>query len=59
LGRCCFFVAGRHPPNAIIFGSGAVEIWHMLRAGVILDIVGNIVVSLAILTLGTWVLSPG
>jgi sodium-dependent dicarboxylate transporter 2/3/5 len=47
------------PPNAVIFGSGAIEIRHMLRAGVILDLVGIIVVSLAILTLGTWVLSPG
>jgi len=47
------------PPNAVIFGSGAIEIRHMLRAGVILDIVGIIVVSLAILTLGKWVLGPG
>ena len=47
------------PPNAVIFGSGAVEIRHMLRAGAILDVVGIIVVSLAILTLGTWVLGPG
>jgi sodium-dependent dicarboxylate transporter 2/3/5 len=47
------------PPNAIIFGSGAVEIRHMLRAGVILDIVGIVIVSLAIVTLGRWVLGPG
>jgi hypothetical protein len=33
--------------------------WHMLRAGVILDVVGIIVVTLAILTLGQWVLGSG
>ena len=47
------------PPNAIIFGSGAVEMGDMLRAGAILDVVGIAVVALAILTLGTWVLGPG
>ncbi len=47
------------PPNAIIFGSGAVEMGHMLRAGAILDVIGIAVVALAILTLGTWVLGPG
>jgi sodium-dependent dicarboxylate transporter 2/3/5 len=44
------------PPNAVIFGSGAVEIRHMLRAGAVLDIVGILIVALAILTLGQWAL---
>jgi sodium-dependent dicarboxylate transporter 2/3/5 len=47
------------PPNAVIFGSGVVEMRHMLRAGVILDIVGIIVVTLAIVTLGSWVFGWG
>lgn len=46
------------PPNAVIFGSGVVEIRHMLRAGVVLDLAGIVVVSLAVLTLGEWVLGP-
>ena len=47
------------PPNAVIFGSGAIEMRHMLRAGVVLDAVGIIVVALAVLSLGKWVLAPG
>ncbi len=46
------------PPNAIVFGSGAVKMRHMLRAGVILDLAGILVVALAVLRLGSWVLSP-
>ena len=46
------------PPNAIVFGSGAVEMKHMLRAGAVLDIVGILVVAIAIMTLGQWVLAP-
>ena len=34
------------PPNAVSFGSGEVQIGHMLRAGVILDIVGIFIVFL-------------
>ncbi len=47
------------PPNAIVFGSGAVEMRHMLRAGAVLDVIGIVVVALAIMTLGQWVLGPG
>ncbi|MEQ9638906.1 MAG: DASS family sodium-coupled anion symporter [Alphaproteobacteria bacterium] len=44
------------PPNAVIFGSGAVKMGHMLRAGAILDAVGIVVVAIGVLTLGRWVL---
>lgn len=39
------------PPNAVIFGSGVLELRHMLRAGVILDIVGIFVVAAAVVFL--------
>lgn len=47
------------PPNNIIFGSGAIKIRQMLRAGTVLDIIGIVVFSLAILTLGNWVRGLG
>jgi sodium-dependent dicarboxylate transporter 2/3/5 len=47
------------PPNAVIFASGALQMRHMLRAGAVLDVVGIVVVALAIMTLGKWVLTPG
>lgn len=46
------------PPNAVIFGSGAVEQRDMIRAGLILDIVGILIVALAIMLLGGLVMSP-
>ena len=47
------------PPNAVIFGSGAVEMRHMLRAGSILDIMGIVAVTVTIMSLGTWVFGAG
>ncbi|MEZ5670526.1 MAG: DASS family sodium-coupled anion symporter [Alphaproteobacteria bacterium] len=46
------------PPNAVVFGSGSVEMRHMLRAGAVLDLVGILVVTALVLGLGGWVL-PG
>ncbi len=43
------------PPNAVVFGSGVVEIRHMLRVGAVLDVIGIVVVALGIMTLGQWV----
>ncbi len=47
------------PPNAVIFGSGAIEMRHMLKAGWLLDLLGIVVVAFGVLTLGGWVLGPG
>ncbi len=43
------------PPNAIIFGSGAVTIAQMVRAGALLDVAGVFVVTALGLMLGAWV----
>jgi sodium-dependent dicarboxylate transporter 2/3/5 len=43
------------PPNAIVYGAGAVPAQAMLRAGLLLDLLGVAVVTGVVLTLGRWV----
>lgn len=40
------------PPNAIIYGSGHVPIGKMIRAGVLLNLIGLILATIFVLTLG-------
>jgi len=42
---CAFMFPVATPPNAIIFGSGRVKVYEMVRVGVILNILGVIVIS--------------
>lgn len=41
------------PPNAIVYGTGLVPIQHMLRAGILLDIIGAVLVWITL-----WFLCP-
>ena len=43
------------PPNAIAYGSGYVSMDNMVKAGVWLNVVALIVISVASLTLLQWV----
>jgi sodium-dependent dicarboxylate transporter 2/3/5 len=49
---CAFMLPVATPPNAIVFGSGRISINQMARAGVILNFVGVLLITLLIYTLG-------
>jgi sodium-dependent dicarboxylate transporter 2/3/5 len=49
---CAFMLPVATPPNAIVFGSGRINIRHMVRTGIIMNIIGIIVVALVFYTLG-------
>jgi len=48
---CAFMLPVATPPNAIVFSTGKISIPQMVRAGVFLNIIGIIIVSLAALNL--------
>jgi sodium-dependent dicarboxylate transporter 2/3/5 len=54
---CAFMLPVATPPNAIVFSTGAISIPQMVRAGVFLNIIGVVVVSIVALTLAPQLLN--
>lgn len=48
---CAFMLPVATPPNAIVFATGAISIPQMVKAGVVLNLIGAVIVSLAALIL--------
>jgi solute carrier family 13 (sodium-dependent dicarboxylate transporter), member 2/3/5 len=52
---CAFMMPVATPPNAIVFGSGYIAIGQMVRAGVILNMISILLITLVLFTLAGWV----
>ncbi|WDP90683.1 MAG: DASS family sodium-coupled anion symporter [Desulfobacter sp.] len=50
---CAFMMPVATPPNAIIFGSGRVKIYEMVKAGIFINFIGIVVITGLFLALGT------
>ena len=50
---CAFMMPVATPPNAIIFGSDRVRIPEMARIGLVLNLIGALVITVAFMALGT------
>lgn len=48
---CAFALPVATPPNAIVFGSGHVTIPQMVRAGIVLNVVGSLLIVITAVTL--------
>ena len=48
---CAFMLPVATPPNAIVFSTGAISVPQMVRAGILLNLIGIVIVSLAALFL--------
>ena len=49
---CAFMLPVATPPNAIVFGSGRIKIGEMVRAGLVLNLIAVVLVTVLFYTLG-------
>jgi sodium-dependent dicarboxylate transporter 2/3/5 len=50
---CAFMLPVATPPNAIVFGTGEVRIADMARAGILLNLIGIVLITLCVYMIGT------
>jgi sodium-dependent dicarboxylate transporter 2/3/5 len=53
---CAFMLPVGTPPNAIVFGTGAVRIVEMARGGLVLNVVGVVLITIFTALIGPWAL---
>ncbi|HXS30656.1 MAG TPA: SLC13 family permease, partial [Steroidobacteraceae bacterium] len=51
-----FMLPAGTPPNAVVFSSGYIPVTKMVRAGLVVDLVGAVVIALVCYYLGPWAL---
>ena len=56
---CGFMLPVATPPNTIVFATGHISMRQMMRAGIWLDLIGVVLISLASFTLGKWIFGIG
>jgi sodium-dependent dicarboxylate transporter 2/3/5 len=50
---CAFMMPVATPPNAIVFGSGRLTVGEMARIGIVLNLIGAVVITVIVFTIGT------
>ena len=48
---CAFMLPIATPPNAIVFGSGRIEMWQMVKCGIALNLLGVVLITAAMFLL--------
>ena len=51
---CAFMLPVATPPNALVFGTGRVSVWQMARSGILLNLIGIALVTMAVM----WLYAP-
>jgi sodium-dependent dicarboxylate transporter 2/3/5 len=49
---CAFMLPVATPPNAIVFGSGEVKMSDMIKVGIIINLIGILLITAYVFTVG-------